>query len=197
MQREAKLPWRGGFFLGGPRGDSESPPLGPSKPPVTPLKRAAQRGPAGPLAATGFPRRRTDLIKVGNSSLNEPSYAGLGGSPAGSGQRPAVSRGLWGARGDLRGEIGIPPSPLATSFPLSKGIIRGDSVLPLIPPQKIIPFPAKGSGPFEPLPFLYFSISLTVPSGRRKVALSSYSPLSTGAGRSSSAPFSPALAPRA
>ena len=84
------FPWRGGFFLGGPRGDSESPPLGPSKPPVTPLKRAAQRGPAGPLAATGFPRRRTDLIKVGNSSLNEPSYAGLGGSPAGSGQRPAV-----------------------------------------------------------------------------------------------------------
>ena len=26
-------------LLGGPRGDSESPPLGPSKPPVTPLKR--------------------------------------------------------------------------------------------------------------------------------------------------------------
>ena len=27
LQREAKFPWRGGFFLGGPRGDSESPPL--------------------------------------------------------------------------------------------------------------------------------------------------------------------------
>ena len=48
LQREAKIPWRGGSFLGGPRGDSEFPPLGPSKPPVTPLKR-----PLWGLAAPG------------------------------------------------------------------------------------------------------------------------------------------------
>ena len=58
------FPWLGGFFLGGPRGDSESPPLGPSKPPVTPLKRAAQRGPHGPLAAAGFPPEGAGLMDV-------------------------------------------------------------------------------------------------------------------------------------
>ena len=50
FQREAKFsPWRGGSLLGGPRGDSESPPLGPSKPPITPLKRPL-RGLAAPGA---------------------------------------------------------------------------------------------------------------------------------------------------
>ncbi len=48
LQREAKFPLAGRLFFGGPRGDSEFPPLGPSKPPVTPLKR-----PLWGLAAPG------------------------------------------------------------------------------------------------------------------------------------------------
>ena len=44
----SEIPLAGRSFYGGPRGDSESPPLGPSKPPVTPLKR-----PLWGLAAPG------------------------------------------------------------------------------------------------------------------------------------------------
>ena len=67
------FPWRGGFFLGGPRGDSESPPLGPSKPPVTPLKRplrglaAPGAGPPPQRSAKGWlnlPAKRGKIEKV-------------------------------------------------------------------------------------------------------------------------------------
>ena len=163
------FPWRGGSFLGGPRGDSESPPLGPSKPPVTPLKRAAQRGPAGPLAATGFPRRRTGLIKVGNNFPYCTVLCGSGRQPSGLRAAPGRLKGVMGGVEGFKGEDTelplIPPHFAAHSgqflLPFAKGIqpspwplhkiaprqgnfaslCKRDSESPLVPSQLRCPFP--------------------------------------------------------
>ena len=69
------FPWRGGTFLGGPRGDSESPPLGPSKPPVTPLKRplwglaAPGAGPPPQRSAKGSPNLPAKRGKTEKATL--------------------------------------------------------------------------------------------------------------------------------
>ncbi len=112
LQREAKFPWRRGSFHGGPRGDSESPPLGPSKPPVTPLKRAAQGG-LGPRR-NRLPREGTDLIKAGNDSPYCTVLCGSGRQPSGLRAAPGRLKGVMGGVEGFKGE---------------------DTELPLIPPH--------------------------------------------------------------
>ena len=161
LQREAKFPWRGGSFLGGPRGDSESPPLGPSKPPVTPLKRAAQRGPAGPLAATGFPRRRNRpdkgrrifpllkrAMRVWAAAQRAPGsarpfegerlealWASKSASPTATAKSKILTPRLRGCLRGPKGEDRNSPWPPHKTFPLPKGIIGEDRNFPLSLPD--------------------------------------------------------------